>query len=126
MDGIEGKISRSEESRKNLVTSPAIDWIYVSRVNKENRKPMDREVIVYSTPLCTPCEGLKNHLRSAGIPFVSKDVLMDEEAGEFLESRGIFTTPVLSVDGELLEGFRPDKVNDLLGIQRSAGSADDV
>ena len=72
---------------------------------------MDREVIVYSTPLCAPCERLKNHMRSAGIPFI------DEEAGELLENRGIFTTPVLSVDGELLEGFEPDKVNDLLGIR---------
>ena len=126
MDGRKGKVPGSEESRKSLVNSAAIDWRYVSRVNKENRKPMDREVIVYSTPLCAPCEGLKNHLRSAGIPFVAKDVLVDEEAGEFLESRGIFTTPVLSVDGELLEGFRLDKVNDLLGIQQRAGPADDV
>ena len=93
---------------------------------KENREPMDREIIVYSTPLCAPCESLKNHLRTAGIAFIVKDVLMDEEAGEFLESRGIFTTPVLSVNGELLEGFKPDKVNDLLGIRQSAGPVGNV
>ena len=87
---------------------------------------MDREVIVYSTPLCAPCESLKNHLRSAGIPFIVRDVLVDEEAGEFLENRGILTTPVLSVDGELLEGFKPDKVNDLLGIRQSAGPVNNV
>ena len=41
---------------------------------------MDREVIVYSTPLCGPCERLKGHLRAAGISFIVKDVLLDEEA----------------------------------------------
>lgn len=77
---------------------------------------MDREVIVYSTPLCGPCERLKGHLRAAGISFIVKDVLLDEEAAEFLESRNIRTTPVLSVDGELVEGYQPEKVDELIGV----------
>ena len=42
--------------------------------------------------------------------------MVDEDAQEFLESRGIFATPVLAVDGELVVGFRLDRVNQLLGI----------
>jgi glutaredoxin len=73
------------------------------------------EVIVYSTPLCAPCERLKRHLREKGVPFKLVDVLTDEEAGAFLESRGIRTMPVLSVDGELVVGFDPARVDELLG-----------
>lgn len=76
---------------------------------------MNREVIVYSTPLCGPCERLKEHLRAVGVSFVVKDVLVDEEAAEFLESRNIRSTPVLSVDGELVEGYQPEKVDELIG-----------
>jgi hypothetical protein len=47
-----------------------------------------------------------------------KDVLADEVAAEFLESRGIYATPVLRVGDQLLVGFQPDKVDRLLGLAR--------
>ncbi len=72
------------------------------------------DVIVYSTPLCPPCERLKRHLRAKGVPFSVIDIMMDEEAGAFLESRGIRGAPVLSVDGELLVGFDPERIDQLL------------
>ncbi len=72
------------------------------------------DIIVYSTPLCAPCERLKRHLREKGVPFSVIDIMMDEEAGAFLESRGIRGTPVLSVDGELLVGFDPRRIDQLL------------
>lgn len=73
-----------------------------------------QDVIVYSTPLCAPCERLKRHLRERGVAFKVVDIMMDEEAGAFLESRGIRSTPVLSVDGELLIGFDPQRIDQLL------------
>jgi glutaredoxin len=73
-----------------------------------------QDVIVYSTPLCTPCERLKRHLRERGVAFKVVDIMMDEEAGAFLESRGIRSTPVLSVDGELVIGFDPQRIDQLL------------
>ncbi len=72
------------------------------------------EVIVYSTPLCAPCERLKRHLRARGVAFSVVDIMMDEEAGAFLESRGIRSTPVLSIDGELIVGFDPERIDQLL------------
>ncbi len=72
------------------------------------------DVIVYSTPLCAPCERLKRHLRERRVAFRVVDIMMDEEAGAFLESRGIRTTPVLSVDGELVVGFDPERIDRLL------------
>jgi glutaredoxin-like protein NrdH len=69
---------------------------------------------VYSTPLCAPCERLKRHLREKGVAFKVIDVMMDEDAGVFLESRGIRTTPVISVDGELVVGFDRMRIDELL------------
>jgi glutaredoxin len=59
---------------------------------------------------------VKAYLRSAGIAFSVRDVMADADAAEFLESRGIYRTPVVSVDGELVVGFRRDRLDTLLGI----------
>ena len=32
------------------------------------------EIVVYSTPLCMPCEALKRFLKENGVPFVAKDL----------------------------------------------------
>ncbi|HEX9821775.1 MAG TPA: glutaredoxin domain-containing protein [Methylomirabilota bacterium] len=59
---------------------------------------------------------MKDHLRSAGVAFTVRDVMADEAAADFLESRGVYATPVLQVDGQLLVGFQPEKVDRLLGL----------
>ena len=41
--------------------------------------------------------------------------MADGAAAEFLESRNIYATPVLSVDGTLLVGFQKDRIDTLLG-----------
>jgi hypothetical protein len=50
------------------------------------------------------------------VAFTVKDLMADDDAAEFLEARGIYATPVLRVDDELLIGFQPDKIDRLLGI----------
>jgi glutaredoxin len=75
---------------------------------------MAQEIIVYSSPLCPPCERLKAYLRSRGVKFTVRDVMVDEEAAEFLESRNIRSTPVLSVNGELLVGFERERIDQML------------
>jgi hypothetical protein len=52
------------------------------------------------------------------VPFAVKDVMADDDAAEFLESRGIYATPVLRVGDALLVGFQPDAVDRLLAIER--------
>jgi glutaredoxin len=76
-----------------------------------------RNVIVYSSPLCAPCERLKEYLRSRGVEFTVVDVMIDEAAAELLESRNIRSTPVLSVDGELVVGFQREPIDKLLGLR---------
>ena len=75
-------------------------------------------VTVYSTPLCAPCEQLKTYLRDRGVEFTAKDLMMDEGAAEFIDSKNIRTSPVLQVDDTLLHGqeLEPSKIDVLLGL----------
>ena len=50
--------------------------------------------------------------------FTIRNVLADQDAADFLESRDIFTTPVVSVGDELVVGFRRDRIDALLGLDR--------
>lgn len=79
---------------------------------------MESKVIVYSTPLCSPCDGLKRYLQANGVSFVSKDLMMDEEAAEHVESLGIRSSPVLEVDGKAYAGadLEPDSLARILGL----------
>ena len=65
---------------------------------------MSRNVIVYSTPFCSPCERLKKYLNERGVSFASVDLMMDEDAADMLEDRGIRASPVLEVDGQYYFG----------------------
>ena len=79
---------------------------------------MAGEVIVYSTPLCAPCEELKAYLRAKGVAFTVKDLLMEQDAAERFEAMNIRTAPILEVDGALLHGpdLGPETVDKLLGL----------
>ncbi len=74
------------------------------------------EVIVYSTPLCEPCEELKAYLHSRGVAFRVRDLLIDEAAAEALEQRNIWSAPAISVGDEFVEGFDQARVDALLGL----------
>jgi len=75
-------------------------------------------ITVYSTPLCAPCERLKQYLKSNNLPFTAKDLMMDEAAAEKIEDLGIRSSPVLEVDGKFYAGAQltPDKLAEVLGI----------
>ena len=77
-----------------------------------------QKVIVYSTPLCAPCEQLIGYLKAHDVTFVAKDLMMDEEAAAYIASRNIRSSPVLQVDDILLYGpdLEPRMVDELLGL----------
>lgn len=79
---------------------------------------MGKAVIVYSTPLCAPCEALKSYLRSKEVPFIVKDVMIDEKAAAHLESKNVRSTPALEIDGLLLAGneLKTSRIEEILGI----------
>lgn len=79
---------------------------------------MAANVTVYSTPLCAPCERLKQYLKAHGVPFEARDLMMDEEAAEKIEDLGIRSSPVLEVDGRFYAGTQltPELLGGILGI----------
>lgn len=79
---------------------------------------MSREIIVFSTPFCPPCEGLKRYLTANGIVFTVTDLMMDEAAAKRLAKHNIRAAPALSVDGRLYGGadLAPARLDALLGL----------
>ena len=79
---------------------------------------MAQRIIVYTTPLCRPCEQLKAYLKAHDVEFDVKDLLMDEAAADLLESRNIRSTPALQIGDEIYAGpqLAPQNVDKLLGL----------
>ena len=78
---------------------------------------MSRDVVVYSTPFCAPCEALKRYLRERDIDFRVRDLMMDEEAADRLEELRIRSTPALEVDGQIWAGddLNAERLRNLFG-----------
>ena len=79
---------------------------------------MAREIIVYTTPLCAPCEVLKRILTTEGLTFEIKDLMVDEAAAELMEKHGIRSAPALGINGEIYSGddLNPDRLVALLDL----------
>ena len=77
-----------------------------------------RDVTVYTTPFCVPCDQLKRFLEFHGVAYSTRDLMMDEEAQDKIDDAGIRSTPILEVDGEFYAGqaLEPEKVKELLNI----------
>jgi len=77
-----------------------------------------RDVIVYTSPMCAPCEQLKRFLTAHGVAYRVRDLLMDEDAQDRLDEARIRSTPALEVDGRIYAGdaLTQEKVKALLGI----------
>jgi hypothetical protein len=50
------------------------------------------------------------------VAFKVRDVMVDQDAADFLEGQNIFATPVVSIDGALIVGFQRDRIATLLGL----------
>jgi glutaredoxin-like protein NrdH len=79
---------------------------------------MAAEIIVYTTPLCAPCEVLKRILTTEGLAFEIKDLMVDEAAAELMEQHGIRSAPALGINGEIYSGddLNPDRLVALLDL----------
>ena len=62
------------------------------------------------------CKRTKEFLSQQGIEFEERDVSKDEAALTELQQRGLMTTPVTLIDGEVVVGFDRAKLVKLLGL----------
>ncbi|MBT4538908.1 NrdH-redoxin [Candidatus Woesearchaeota archaeon] len=73
-------------------------------------------VKVYTTPTCGWCKKTKEFLKEKGVKFVEKDVTTDDKArDEAVEKSGQMGVPVIDIDGKILVGFNPKKIEEALG-----------
>lgn len=61
------------------------------------------------------CGKVKEFLSQQGIEFQERNISTDEAALDELEKLGYMTTPVTVIDGEVVVGFNPKKIEELLG-----------
>ena len=68
------------------------------------------------------CKRAKEFLSQQGIEFEERDVSKDEAALDELQQRGLMTTPVTLIDGEVVVGFDRAKLVKLLGLDEAPDS----
>jgi glutaredoxin-like YruB-family protein len=71
-------------------------------------------VILYSQPACPPCFAARSYLKARGIAFDYRDVHADPAAMQELLALQSRSTPTIVVDGEVMVGFDPERLDLLL------------
>jgi len=78
---------------------------------------MKKKVEVYTQPECPPCKVVKQFLEHHSIPFEEYDVTKDMKArSRMIHEFQSYSTPTISVDGEIVTGFDLKKLTELLQI----------
>lgn len=75
---------------------------------------MSKKVVVYSSNTCAYCHDAKDYLKSLGVEYTEKNVSTDKEARKELMKKGFMGVPVIEIDGETIQGFDKDRLDDLL------------
>jgi glutaredoxin-like YruB-family protein len=113
---------RNGEVTKNvqgLQTKEHYEMLFYSVPAKtgEDDGPTQPSVTVYSTPSCSWCNRLKQHLRRNRIRFTDIDVSRDQSAAQELMSRtGQTGVPQTNIAGEWIVGFDQARIDRLLNI----------
>ena len=82
-----------------------------------NRKPTQPTVVVFTTPTCSWCRVVKQHLKKHNIRFKEIDVSKDERAARDMVRRtGQQGVPVTLIQNRPVVGFNKEQINRLLGI----------
>lgn len=72
-------------------------------------------IIVYGTPTCPWCQKAKAYLKEKNIAFKDVNVADDEKGQkEMMDKSGQMSVPVLDIDGTILVGFDPGKIDETL------------
>ena len=73
------------------------------------------EVKVYSTPTCPYCKKAKEYLSSKGVSYQDIDVSSDKAAAdEMVKLSGQMGVPVITIDGNVINGFDKVKIDSLV------------
>jgi len=83
-----------------------------------DRKLTQPTVVVFTTPTCSWCRVVKQHLKKHNIRFKEIDVSKDERAARDMVRRtGQQGVPVTLIQNRPIVGFNKQQINQMLGIK---------
>ena len=75
-------------------------------------------VKIYSTPSCPWCKKTKEYLKAHKVKFKDINVAEDQKAAqEMIKKSGQTGVPVLDINGEIIVGFKEDKIKKALKLK---------
>jgi len=78
-----------------------------------NMKP---RVILFTQPDCPPCHIVKLFLTERGVAFEERDISRNATAmRELTEKYNSHSTPTLVIGNEVMVGFNPERLDEILG-----------
>lgn len=78
------------------------------------------KIIVYTSPNCHYSKKAKDYLHKKKIEYIEKDIIDDAERNhhryreEMIDKTGTLKVPVIDIDGLIIEGFKPKKIDEAL------------
>jgi glutaredoxin 3 len=77
-----------------------------------------REIIVYTTPICTYCQAAKRFLNQKGLAFKEVDLAQNPELRQKLseEQNGYRTVPMIFIGAHFVGGY-----TDLVALDKAGG-----
>jgi glutaredoxin-like YruB-family protein len=87
------------------------------KTNIGNSDKKVKNVVVYTTPTCSWCTKIKEHLKTHQIPFREVDVASNPSmAAEMQRKSGQMGVPQTEINGQMIVGFDRPKIDRLLEI----------
>jgi glutaredoxin len=78
-------------------------------------RAFDHEVVVYTTSWCGWCRKTLAFLDKQGVSYDNRDIEADDDyRDELIEKTGATTIPVVEIDGEIIRGYDPKRMAELL------------
>ena len=77
-----------------------------------------KEVIVYGTRTCPPCNRTKQFLADNNIDFTFYDVSQDsKKAEEMMKKSGRMVVPIIDIEGKIIVGFDQEELSKTLELK---------
>jgi glutaredoxin-like YruB-family protein len=77
---------------------------------------MKPRIVLFTQPDCPPCQVLKLFLNERGVIYEERDISRDPNAvRELTDHYKSHSTPTLVIGDEVLIGFNPERIDEILG-----------
>jgi glutaredoxin len=81
------------------------------------------QIVLFTQPGCLSCELMRIYLEARELTFEERDISKDPEARRAMtETHGSNETPTMLIDGEVLIGFDPSLLDQILDAASSSDS----